>query len=379
MHIDLVSTLPEDVSHPYLAHVASMFDELERRLGKSTDDRPTTLYLFRTQWEYEDLLRSLRISGAGSSGIFFHNTQDGTEGLATYTRGQGVNQVLATLQHEAFHCHAARVFPNGLPIWINEGLAQYFEDAVVLDDRFRLGLADTNRLALIQSEVDRVTLRDFLEVPDAGWLYGLQIDPGMVSLLYATAWAFVRFLSAPESPWRERFAGTLRDLRRGAEPEAATAWLNDATLVQVEQAWLAWLPQVAPHPTSLAIDRLITLARMLEWLRENNLLMPANVEQFRARMRVVGLEFILRTRGGSYVRRVRGDTPALFADPCSPMGESFEIVPAATPRTPPAIRSRFAPGRPTLTWTTGRPGETDWRIDFTADATPPVTAGSAKL
>src|SRR5205823_1335781 len=70
---------------------------------------------------------------------------------------QATRQLFAVLYHEAFHAYlATAVYPPpqpGPPRWLNEGLAEIFETAVVEASELRVGHADRGRLARIKEVV----------------------------------------------------------------------------------------------------------------------------------------------------------------------------------------------------------------------------------
>src|SRR5881396_318874 len=81
------------------------------------------VYLFRKQSDYLKLTGE-RLKNTG--GVFM----SGRNLLASFLDGQGRDALRRTLQHEAFHQFAHALLSPDLPVWLNEGLAQVFEEAV---------------------------------------------------------------------------------------------------------------------------------------------------------------------------------------------------------------------------------------------------------
>src|SRR5207253_3002021 len=79
------------------------------------------------------------------------NQLNAAEGQNEAAFEQATRQLFAVLSHEAFHAYLATVvYPPpaaGPPRWLNEGLAQVFESAVVEAGELRVGHADRDRLA----------------------------------------------------------------------------------------------------------------------------------------------------------------------------------------------------------------------------------------
>jgi hypothetical protein len=68
-------------------------------------------------------------------------------------------QLFRTLYHEAFHAYLANfVYSSSeaaVPLWLNEGLAQVFETAFVEAGELRVGHADKDRLARVQTPLKK--------------------------------------------------------------------------------------------------------------------------------------------------------------------------------------------------------------------------------
>ena len=74
----------------------------------------------------------------------------GPRALAVYLEGQGRAAMRKTLRHEAFHQFADDRLGDGLPVWVNEGLAQIFEESLRVGDGLRIGLLPPERLRQLQ-------------------------------------------------------------------------------------------------------------------------------------------------------------------------------------------------------------------------------------
>lgn len=85
-----------------------------------------------------------------------------------------------------------------LPIWMNEGLAGYFEDAIFVGGRMEIGLANAQRIALGKRALATGTTIDFetlLDLTSEKWGAILRQDNKRGELLYAQSWSFVHFWS----------------------------------------------------------------------------------------------------------------------------------------------------------------------------------------
>ncbi len=90
--------------------------------------------LYANQADYLDTTRSTPAGPATAAAC----TTRGTPALAFLGDG-GRGGLKKTLRHEAFHQYAYEAIGPGLPLWVNEGLAQLFEHGVRVDDHLLLG------------------------------------------------------------------------------------------------------------------------------------------------------------------------------------------------------------------------------------------------
>jgi hypothetical protein len=112
------------------------------------------------------------------------------------------------LRHEVAHGYLHAVAP-GLPLWLDEGLAEYFE--------VPRGNGGLNRphLDLLADMTEHEGWR-----PDLARLEQLKNAAAMDQLDYAESWAWVYFLLNSDTPTRELLTNYLADLRAhgNAEP-----------------------------------------------------------------------------------------------------------------------------------------------------------------
>ncbi len=133
-----------------------MFEEYSRRLvdfSPSDSDRLFNVYVFEHRDEYLDYTHHLF---PNTGGIFIAGRS-----LAAFLEGQGPDQLRRTLQHEAFHQFAYSAIGKNLPVWLNEGLAQVFEEGIYDGRVFRIGQVPPRRVRQLQYDVDHNKLIDF--------------------------------------------------------------------------------------------------------------------------------------------------------------------------------------------------------------------------
>ena len=138
-HYTIKTNLPRTEAAVFGRHMDIVFQEYTKRfrfLGAVSENK-MPLYLFQTKDQYQTFLGQHGINASHSGGMFFMRPQ--IRGLATWIQDRPRSQIFAVLQHEGFHQFAQRFFGTSLPVWANEGLAQYFEDGIFVQQRMILG------------------------------------------------------------------------------------------------------------------------------------------------------------------------------------------------------------------------------------------------
>lgn len=108
-------------------------------------------------------------------------------------------RLFALLYHETFHAYAAHAdYPAGLPRWLNEGLAQVFETAVLEAGELRVGHADADRLAKAQAKLKAggwVPVKELLTAGPEKYLAGHAATTATADAVYLAAWANAMYLT----------------------------------------------------------------------------------------------------------------------------------------------------------------------------------------
>ena len=132
------------------------------------------------------------------------------------------HRLFRTLYHEAFHAYlAGYVYPPGdadVPRWLNEGLAQIFETAIVEAGELRVGHADAERLARVQAAVrkgEQVALADLLKSGAKQFVVAHGSDREVADRYYLASWALAFHLMF------EREAAEILGLPHGEIMQAA--------------------------------------------------------------------------------------------------------------------------------------------------------------
>ena len=192
--------LPED--HRLVRELTAEREDLSHTLRLPSSDEVIDVYLFRDADAYGQYL-SRHFPSVPSRRAFFLETDTR---LAVYAHWS--DRVAEDLRHEVAHGYLHAMVP-GLPLWLDEGLAEFFEMP-----RGQNGL-NRPHLDLL---ADMAKLNGWR--PDLARLEKLTDAGQMEQVHYAEAWAWVYFLLHSEPERRELLTGYLSELRaRGvAEP-----------------------------------------------------------------------------------------------------------------------------------------------------------------
>src|SRR5262249_54816475 len=115
---------------------------------------------------------------------------------------KATQQLFRTMAHEAFHAYLANfVFPpsqGDVPRWLNEGLAQIFEEAALEGGALRVGQVESARLEKAQAAVrngELVSLPELLRSSPSQFVVAHGHDRRSADRYYLTAWALAHYLT----------------------------------------------------------------------------------------------------------------------------------------------------------------------------------------
>ena len=138
--------------------------------------------------------------------------------------------MFVTVRHEGFHQYLHALLGTDVPVWLNEGLAEYYERA----QRRIGGVKAAERNAVHQhtlSKTQRVPLREFVGITRRAFYSRAQLH-------YAEAWALVRLLRDPKAGYLPVFEKLIAGLRAGKSGEVAVkAAFDQVEFRKLEQAF----------------------------------------------------------------------------------------------------------------------------------------------
>ena len=306
----------------YADHLDTMYGEFTKQLiaqsglRKRSPEYPNVL-IFAKQQDYLDTLRTqYGINGTGSGGMFFVSPRGA--GLAFWVEGLPKQRVEHVIQHEGFHQFAYAFFGNEMPPWLNEGLAEFFGEAVVEGSSVIIGQASPQVVDQVRKAVNQekyIPFMDLLQMDDQRW--NGNVRNGSAGLQYMQSWSMVQFLVYGEDgKYGTSFTAMLKLLNDGTKPfdamRKAFSLAAEADVLRFEARWKEYAKVAKPGAYVAARGRLEFLAEGLRdiWSKGGR---PKDVAELRVAMRDAKFQYTSSSHG--YVTKLDAADDANFAVP----------------------------------------------------------------
>ncbi len=274
-HLGLVRTkyylLHSDIEDPLLYDLGrrmdAMYAEYSRRLSDfdlRTDRKPLDVYLFQSKSDYTNFTAGKH---QNTGGVFLPAQNQ----LVSYCDGQR-DTLRRTLQHEAFHQFAYKALGPHVPVWLNEGLAQLFEEAIWTGDGFLMQQVPPRRLRQIQSDLKNEKLlpfRTMIELTPDQWSANLAKDASAGTVQYNQAWAMVHYMAYGEGGNNGlKLVEMLRALAQGQDSPAAFEQSFGHNLAAFHAGFDRYIAALQPTVESALIDHHEVLTDLCAQLAE---------------------------------------------------------------------------------------------------------------
>ena len=316
-YYDIRTDLDREEAIPWGRHLDRMHEEYAKRMAGLPPRAPARLevLLFRRQIDYVATLASrFGIDATGSGGMFFVGPRG--SGLALFLEKLPRRRVEHVIQHEGFHQFAFSRFGTDLPIWANEGLAEYFGEGLFIGTEFVLGQSDPRAIEQVRRAVES---RSFLAFYDLlRWTPGqwnARVRQADASLQYRQSWSIVHFLVHGDGGrWQGPFEDYLRLINRGTPADQAFARVFGEDLGPFQQKWIEYAMSARPGSFVTAMERATFLAAgSLELSRRGRV--AGSLEELRAAL--IEIDFrheVVSPRTGES-REIRASEEAFHAIP----------------------------------------------------------------
>lgn len=305
-HYWIKTDLPAADANALARHLNVMHEEYARRLAALPPREPVALnvLIFADQGDYlETLYRKFGIDASGTGGMFLV-TPSG-RGLAFFAGGVPERRVMHVAQHEGFHQFAYSRFGSDLPPWVNEGLAEFFGESVVVAGKVVIGQSSARVIESVKASIEAgsyVPLADMLGMSPHAWAEAL--GSGSAAPLYHQAWSMVHFLVyGDEGRYVGSFEQYLRLLNAGFPSDAAfvRAFKTD-DIDAFEARWKEYALALEPSALVTALDRIEFLAEGALELDRRGIL-PESLDALRADLREIGFTHRLDRHGVAVEQR----------------------------------------------------------------------------
>ena len=255
IHTDLDFELANDLAQ----RLDAMYDAYAWRLRLfNQDGRPMPrfeVYLYNDPKDYL-ALTGQRMKHTG--GVFM----SGRNLLASFLKTQGRDALRRTLQHEAFHQFAHSVISPEMPVWLNEGLAQVFEEAVWNGSNFGLEQVPPRRIRQLREDLRQNRLIKFetiMGLSPMEWAKRLEIDHPTGATQYNQAWAMTYFLINARGEddgfrYRPRLLKLLELLNEGTGPDEAFGRAFGNNIRGFEARFIEYARQLKPTPQATLLE-----------------------------------------------------------------------------------------------------------------------------
>ena len=171
----------------------------------------------------------------GSGGVFM--VRDGSARLMSIAGAKNTGFTWHVVQHEGFHQFAHAVIGGELPVWLNEGLAEYFGEGLYTGDGMVTGVIPPSRCKRIQEEIKGKhfkSIKTMMLLSHEAWNMNMSI------LNYDMAWSMTHFLAHGDNgKYQGAFSQFVRDIGRNRTWDKA--WeANFGSAEGFEKKWQDW-------------------------------------------------------------------------------------------------------------------------------------------
>ncbi|MDX1682992.1 MAG: DUF1570 domain-containing protein, partial [Phycisphaeraceae bacterium] len=264
--------------------------------------------------------------GTGSGGMFFSRGRSAS--LASYVGNNPQQRVFDVLEHEGFHQFAFMYIGRELPIWVNEGLAEYFSAGSIDEERgeFLLGSRPKQRVNTVQSAINsnnHISFETLVTMTGREWSERLR--GGAAGIQYPQSWSMVHFLIHGDGGrYRDAFVKYLKMVARNQPSGRAFVEAFGARdLEGFEKRWREHVAGMARADATVTRERLKFLADGLVALSEKGRRPPRRLDHLARQLKQIDHESTIGE--GDDQREIEADDPAIYEYPTPTGYDRFEI------------------------------------------------------
>ncbi|HUT35764.1 MAG TPA: DUF1570 domain-containing protein [Planctomycetota bacterium] len=151
------------------------------------------------------------------------------------------------LQHECWHQFARQSVGGRWPPWLNEGLAEYYSEALWTGDEFVTGVISPFRLARVQAAICAKKLKPllrFVDMDQKTW------NADVATENYDQAWSLVHFLAhGPNERYRDALVALIKAAAQSKPPLESFRGVFGRKANDLQGEWEQWCLSLKPDAT----------------------------------------------------------------------------------------------------------------------------------
>ncbi len=194
--------------HRLLQEINAERVDVSNRINLPVSDEKIHVYLFKDGDQFYDFIRQKYPNFPDRRAFFVESDTK----LAVYAYWG--DRVAEDLRHEVCHGYLHSTVQN-LPLWLDEGLAEYFEVPRGTHGVHPSHIADLNKLA-----------KEGKWRPDLRRLEAFRSPADMTEIDYGESWAWVHWMLETEPARRTMFQEYMTDLRRSGTPTPLSLYIR---------------------------------------------------------------------------------------------------------------------------------------------------------
>jgi hypothetical protein len=320
--------LPAAQANALARHLNLMYEEYSRRLASLPlrGQEKLNVLIFQDPKDYLLTLRArFGVGAEGTGGMFF--VAPAGAALAFWIGDLPQRRIEHVVQHEGFHQFAYSRFGDDLPMWVNEGLAEFFGESVMVEDKLILGQTTPRVIDAVKNAIEtneHVPFRSMLSMSPQKW--NAQVSQGDAAMNYQQSWSMVHFLVyGGGGKYTSAFETYLRHLNNGLPSEEAFTRTFGPDIEQFESAWKKYALAARPSAFVTALERMQFLGEgLLELSRIKRY--PQSMDELKSMLREINFSHTSRAHGREETFSATDD--ALFTIPMDdlcPEQPAFEL------------------------------------------------------
>jgi len=343
-HYVIKTDMGADAAQMFARHQEALFLELYKRMAGTRAGivqlpRSTALVV-GSKDKYMELMGP---EGKGTQGL--HEPQKNQ--ISAWGSIDGMDRILEVLRHEGTHQFVLQFIGPKCPLWLNEGLAEFFERAEFVGGQFQVGqvpayLVRELNIALEENRLFSVPY--MLTIEHEAWSEAVKKEGKEGSLQYAEAWAMVHCLQgADNAKYQGAFIQYIWHLGRGRSSKDAWDLAFGGGVAAFEKRFRDYIKELQPTGGRTCRNNLWLLGLLLVAIEGVGKPAPADITAFRQLLLdgKLGWWTLPDNKGAELSTKDPDLVKSLFRCPDDtsrkPDAPSYELFPGKTGE-PPGIR-----------------------------------------